>query len=89
MPTTIQYAQLEDRIVGLVDVERGQQGLTCITCGDRLIVKDGRELEPKRTPAAGRSERSTSPIPQTASAMERVQPTTGSRWESPSQSAWR
>ncbi len=41
MTTTIQYAQIDDRIVGLGDVLRGQKGLTCITCGDRLIVKDG------------------------------------------------
>lgn len=42
MPNTIQFAKLNDRIVGLADVERGQQGLTCFTCDDRLIVKDGR-----------------------------------------------
>ncbi len=47
MPTTIQYAQLEDHIVGLANVERGQLGLTCITCGDRLIVKDGRGTRAK------------------------------------------
>ena len=47
MPTIIQYAQLEDRIVGLANVERGQQRLTCITCDDRLIVKDGRGARAK------------------------------------------
>ena len=42
MTTTIQYAQLDDRIVGLADVPRGQKSLTCFTCGDLLVVKDGR-----------------------------------------------
>ena len=41
MTTTIQYALLEGQIVGLSDVQRGQKGLTCFTCGDHLIVKDG------------------------------------------------
>ena len=41
MSTTIRYALRDDQIVGLSDVQRGQKGLTCITCGDRLIVKDG------------------------------------------------
>ena len=44
MTTTIQYAQLDGRTVGLADVRRGQKGLTCITCGDRLIVKDGQGI---------------------------------------------
>ena len=47
MANTIQFAQLNDHIVGLANVERGQQGLTCITCGDRLIVKDGRGTRAK------------------------------------------
>lgn len=51
MTTTIQYAHLDDRIVSLADVQRGQQGLTCITCGDRLIVKDGQgSLAKARSP---------------------------------------
>ena len=42
MSTTIQFAHLDGIAVGLADVQRGQPNLTCITCGDRLIVKDGR-----------------------------------------------
>ena len=41
MPPTIQYAVLDGQIVGLADVQRGEKGLTCYTCEDRLIVKDG------------------------------------------------
>ncbi len=41
MPPTIQYALLDGQVVGLADVQRGQKGLTCFTCEDRLIVKDG------------------------------------------------
>ena len=48
MTTTIQYAQLDDRIVSLADVQRDQKGLTCVTCGDRLLVKDGQGSEIKK-----------------------------------------
>lgn len=41
MAIAIQYALLDGKIVGLNEVQRGQKGLTCFTCGDRLIVKDG------------------------------------------------
>ena len=38
----IQMAVRDEKIVTLADVERGEVGLTCYTCGDRLAVKDGR-----------------------------------------------
>ena len=51
MPTTIQYALLAGQIVGLSDVHRGKDGLTCFTYGDRLIVKDGKgSLAEARSP---------------------------------------
>ena len=28
-------------MVVLADVQRGETGLTCYTCGDRIVVKDG------------------------------------------------
>ena len=56
MTTTIQYAQLDDRIVSLADVQRDQKGLTCVTCGDRLLVKDGQGSEIKKTLETERAE---------------------------------
>ena len=37
----IQLAVKNDRLVTLADVQRGERGLTCHTCEDRLVVKDG------------------------------------------------
>ena len=42
MPSNIQFAVKDhERLVGLADVERGEKGLTCYTCGDKITVKDG------------------------------------------------
>ena len=41
MAGNIAIAVLNDRFLNLVDVQRGQKGLTCYTCGGRLVVKDG------------------------------------------------
>ena len=43
MAGTVQFAKTDDRLVTLADVQRGQKGLTCYTCGGPLAVKDGRE----------------------------------------------
>lgn len=53
MATTIQFAELDGEIISLANVQRWQKGITCITCGDLLIVKDGRG-----SLAKGRSRRS-------------------------------
>ncbi len=37
----IQVAVKDEKIVTLADVERGETGLACYTCGDKLAVKDG------------------------------------------------
>ena len=37
----IQLAVKNQRIATLADVQRGEKGVTCHTCGDRLVVKDG------------------------------------------------
>ncbi len=37
----IQVALKNKRLVTLADVQRGEKSLTCYTCGDRLVVKDG------------------------------------------------
>ena len=41
MASTIQLAIKNGSLVTLADVRRGEQGLTCHTCGDKLVVKDG------------------------------------------------
>ena len=41
MTSRIQLAVKDDRLVNLAEVQRGEKGLTCYTCGDRLVVKDG------------------------------------------------
>ena len=42
MPSAIQYAIKDGRLVTLADVQRGETGLACYTCGDRIVVKYGR-----------------------------------------------
>ena len=42
MTNRIQVAIKEGRLVTLEDVARGERGLTCHTCEDKLAVKDGR-----------------------------------------------
>ena len=37
----IQMAVKNECLVTLADVQRGDNGLTCGTCGDRLVVRDG------------------------------------------------
>ena len=41
MTSATQWAIKNDRLVTLSHVQRGEKGLTCYTCGDRLVVKDG------------------------------------------------
>lgn len=41
MTSRIQVAIKNEGLVTLADVRRGEQGLTCHTCGDKLVVKDG------------------------------------------------
>ena len=45
----VQLAVKDERLIGLSVVQRGEKGLTCYTCGDRLIVKDGGGQHAKRT----------------------------------------
>ena len=42
MTSTIQLAVKDDHLVTLEEVKRGDRGLTCYTCGDKLDVKDRR-----------------------------------------------
>ena len=42
MPSTIQYAIRNGRLVTLAEVQRGEAGLACYTCGNCIVVKDGR-----------------------------------------------
>ena len=42
MTNRIQLAVWNERLVNLAEVRRGDKGLTCYTCGDKLVVKDGR-----------------------------------------------
>ena len=41
MTGRIQFAVKDDHLVTLAEVRRGENGLTCYTCGDKLAVKDG------------------------------------------------
>ena len=41
MTSRIQVAVKDEKIVRLTEVQRGEMGLTCYTCGDKLAVKDG------------------------------------------------
>ena len=41
MTGRIQFAVKDDHFVTLAEVRRGEKGLTCYTCGDKLAVKDG------------------------------------------------
>ena len=41
MTSRIQSAVKDEHLVTLAEVRRGEKGLTCYTCGDRLAVKDG------------------------------------------------
>ena len=41
MTSRIQLAVKDERLVNLADIQRGEKGLTCHTCDDRLVVKDG------------------------------------------------
>ena len=51
MASRIQVAVKDEKIVNLAEVQRGEAGLTCYTCGDRLTVKDG---QGKRVTGKGR-----------------------------------
>ena len=42
MTSTIPLAVKDEHLVTLTEVQRGERGLTCYTCGDKLAVKDGR-----------------------------------------------
>ena len=41
MPSNIQHAVKDGRLVWLSEIERGEQNLTCYTCGDKLVCKAG------------------------------------------------
>ena len=41
MTSRIQFAVRDERLVTLAEVQRGEKGLACYTCGDKLAVKDG------------------------------------------------
>ena len=57
MPATVQFALLDGQIVGIGDVQRGQKGLACFTCEDRLLVKDGQGSAAKTDSQRTRSRR--------------------------------
>jgi len=45
----VQLAVKGEHLVPLAEVQRGEKGLTCYTCGDKLAVKDGRGQHVTRT----------------------------------------
>ena len=45
----VQLAVRHGGLVGLSEVRRGEEGLTCYTCSGKLIVKDGRGQRATRT----------------------------------------
>ena len=49
MTSTIQFAVGDELLVTVADVQRGEKGLTCYTCGDKLAVKDGGGRRATRT----------------------------------------
>ena len=49
MTSSIQLAVRDGHLVTLEKVQRGERGLTCYTCGDKLAVKDGRGQHATRT----------------------------------------
>ena len=77
MSSRIQLAVRDEQLVTLADVQRREKGLTCYTCGDKLVVKDGRGQRASgigRRPNPGES---TSPIHPIANATAKGQHTFG------------